>query len=75
VGLALSLEVFCNLGVRLLFFGYVLFDCGLWRRCSPRTWRLLGPVESLTGVLMCGVSAGLLFAIVNRLVEHDQRQQ
>jgi voltage-gated potassium channel len=32
-------------------------------------WRLLGPIESVTGVLMCGLSAGLLFAIVNRLVE------
>jgi len=41
----------------------------------PGTWRLLGPVESLAGVLMCGVSAGLLFAIVTRLVKHDERKQ
>jgi hypothetical protein len=37
----------------------------------PRMWRILGPVESVTGVLMCGLSAGLLFAIVTRLVERD----
>jgi hypothetical protein len=36
----------------------------------PLTWRCLGPVESVTGVLMCGLSAALLFAIVRRLVEH-----
>jgi voltage-gated potassium channel len=39
----------------------------------PRMWRILGPVESVTGVLMCGLSAGLLFAIVTRLVERDVR--
>ena len=32
-------------------------------------WRQLGPIESLTGVLMCGLSAALLFAIVLRFVE------
>lgn len=32
-------------------------------------WRSLGPVEAVTGVLMCGLSAGLLFAIVTRLVD------
>jgi voltage-gated potassium channel len=38
----------------------------------PSNWRLLGPVESLTGVLMCGVSASLLFAIVTRLIGKAQ---
>ena len=33
------------------------------------TWRIMGPVESVTGVLMCGLSASFLFAIVTRLVE------
>jgi voltage-gated potassium channel len=36
-----------------------------------QTWRLLGPIESITGVLMCGLSASFLFAIVTRLVQHD----
>jgi hypothetical protein len=35
----------------------------------PLAWRCLGPVESVTGVLMCGLSTALLFAIVRRLVE------
>ena len=33
----------------------------------PLMWRNLGPLESITGVLMCGLSAALLFAIVLRL--------
>ena len=35
----------------------------------PTAWRSLGPVEAVTGVLMCGLSASLLFAIVTRLVD------
>jgi voltage-gated potassium channel len=35
------------------------------------TWRLMGPAESVTGVLMCGLSASFLFAIVTRLVQHE----
>jgi voltage-gated potassium channel len=37
----------------------------------PRMWRTLGPVESVTGVLMCGLSASFLFAIVALLVQRD----
>lgn len=36
-------------------------------------WRLLGPLESMTGVLMCGVSVCVLFALITRLVENDPR--
>ena len=35
----------------------------------PRTWRSLGPVEAVTGVLMCGLSVSLVFAVVTRLVD------
>ena len=31
-------------------------------------WRAMGPVESLTGMLMCGFSASFLFAVVTRLI-------
>jgi hypothetical protein len=40
----------------------------------PGVWRSLGPLESVTGVLMCGLSAALLFAIVLRLVERESRR-
>jgi hypothetical protein len=32
-------------------------------------WRTMGPVESITGVLMCGLSASFLFALVTRLIQ------
>jgi voltage-gated potassium channel Kch len=31
----------------------------------PETWRLLGAIEGITGVLLCGVSTAFLFAIIN----------
>ena len=33
-----------------------------------QVWRAMGPVESLTGMLMCGFSASFLFAVVTRLI-------
>jgi hypothetical protein len=29
----------------------------------PEEWRLVGGVEALTGILMCGLSTGLFFAV------------
>jgi voltage-gated potassium channel len=40
----------------------------------PQSWRMLGPLESVSGVLMCGLSVGLLFAIVTRLVGQQETQ-
>ena len=37
----------------------------------PSKWRLLGPLESMMGVLMCGISVSLLFALITRLVDKD----
>jgi voltage-gated potassium channel len=37
----------------------------------PRIWRLLGPVESVTGVLMCGISVSCLFVVATRLIERE----
>ena len=39
----------------------------------PQAWRLLGPMESITGVLMCGLSVSFLYAVVHWLVERDQQ--
>ena len=39
----------------------------------PKMWRNLGAVESVVGVLMCGLSAAFLFAVVTRLVEREER--
>src|SRR5271165_6020037 len=35
----------------------------------PLKWRLLGPLEGMVGMLMSGISVGLLFAVITYLVE------
>jgi hypothetical protein len=37
------------------------------------TWRLLGPLEGIIGVLMCGMSVSVLFALVARLLDRDKQ--
>jgi voltage-gated potassium channel len=37
----------------------------------PLKWRMLGPLESMAGVLMCGISASLLFAMATRLIARE----
>jgi voltage-gated potassium channel len=39
----------------------------------PTSWRTLGPLESVIGVLMSGISVSLLFAIVTRLINREER--
>jgi|SRR5208282_2535831 voltage-gated potassium channel len=41
----------------------------------PSQWRLLGPLESMVGMLMSGISVGLLFAAVTHLVDSDSRSR
>jgi hypothetical protein len=33
----------------------------------PQDWRLVGGIESLTGILMCGLSTGMFFAVFSEL--------
>jgi hypothetical protein len=39
----------------------------------PADWRLVGAVEALTGILMCGWTTGFFFAVVNRVLETKTR--
>ena len=41
----------------------------------PSKWRLLGPLESMVGMLMSGVSIGLLFAAVTHLVDGNSQSR
>ena len=37
----------------------------------PKPWRILGPVEGLTGILMCGLSTGVFFGVATRLLSRS----
>ena len=39
----------------------------------PEEWRLVGGVEALTGILMCGLSTGLFFAVFSAVFDLKRR--
>ena len=49
------------------FSGVTYATVGYGDLVLQKPWRMLGPVEGLTGILMCGLSAGLFFATVTRI--------
>ena len=49
------------------FSGVTYTTVGYGDLVLPKEWRLLGPVEGLTGILMCGLSAGFFFAVLTKM--------
>ena len=48
------------------FSGVTYTTVGYGDLVLPKPWRLLAPLEAMTGILMCGLSTGLFFALVSR---------
>jgi voltage-gated potassium channel len=63
------LRCFPSWELAFYFSGSTYATVGYGDVTLPFKWRLLGPLESMAGVLMCGVSVSILFAIVTRLVD------
>ena len=49
------------------FSGVTYTTIGYGDLVLQKPWRMLGPVEGLTGILMCGLSAGLFFATLTKI--------
>ena len=49
------------------FSGVTYTTVGYGDLVLPKQWRLLGAVEGLTGILMCGLSTGFFYAIVSKV--------
>ena len=49
------------------FSGVTYTTVGYGDLVLAKPWRMLAPLEGLTGILMCGLSAGLFFALVSRI--------
>jgi hypothetical protein len=52
------------------FSGVTYTGSGYGDLVLPTPWRKLAPVETLTGILMCGLSAGLFFTVVSRWISN-----
>jgi Ion channel len=51
------------------FSGVTYATIGYGEVVLTKPWRMLGPIEGLTGILMCGLSTGFYFVIVNRIYQ------
>ena len=48
------------------FSGITYTTVGYGDLILPPSWRMLAPIEALTGILMCGLSTGLFLAVLQR---------
>ena len=49
------------------FSGVTYATVGYGDVVLQKPWRMLAPVEGLTGILMCGLSTGFFFAVLNKV--------
>jgi hypothetical protein len=64
---------FEDLATSLYFSAVTYTTTGYGDLVLPREWRLVGGIEALTGILMCGLSTGFFFAIFARTFEGGDR--
>jgi voltage-gated potassium channel len=69
------LHCFASWDLAFYFSGSSYTTVGYGDVVVSANWRLLGPLESMTGMLMCGVSVCLLFTVVTRLVDAEPRKR
>ena len=50
------------------FSGVTYATLGYGDLLLPKEWQLFGPLEGLTGILMCGLSAAFFFVIVSKKI-------
>jgi hypothetical protein len=57
------------------FAGVTYTTVGYGDLVLPKSWRMLAPLEALMGILMCGLSTGLFFALVSRWIGHWMQRE
>ena len=62
-----------NAEAAFYFSGVTYTTIGYGDLVLTKPWRLLGPIEGLVGILMCGLSTGYFFAIVSYI--HQSRNR
>ena len=59
-------EALADLHAALYFSAVTYTTTGYGDIVLPADWRLVGGIEALTGILMCGLSTGFFFAVFSR---------
>jgi ion channel len=58
-----------NAEAAFYFSGVTYTTIGYGDLVLAKPWRLLGPIEGLVGILMCGLSTGYFFVVVSRVYQ------
>jgi hypothetical protein len=80
IGIALWAAAYLMLGVlpdaesAFYFSGVTYTTVGYGDLVLPPHWRMLGPLEGMTGILMCGLSGAFFFAVVMRTFGFKERK-
>ncbi len=62
-------QVMPDLESALYFSSVTYTTTGYGDLVLPERWRLVGGIEALTGILMCGWSTGFFFTVVSRMFQ------
>ena len=60
-------QAFSDIRASFYFSAVTYTTVGYGDLVLPEKWRLFAAVEGLTGILMCGWSTGIFFAVVSRM--------
>jgi len=69
------LGCFSDLESAHYFSGVTYTTLGYGDLLLPEPWRVLAPIEALTGILMCALSTGLFFAVVSRRISFWMKEK
>jgi hypothetical protein len=67
-------DAFADVPSSIYFSAVTYTTTGYGDLVLPRQWRIVGGVEALTGILMCGLSTGFFFAVFSRAFESEPRR-
>lgn len=67
-------QVMPDLASALYFSSVTYTTTGYGDLVLPERWRLVGGIEALTGILMCGWSTAFFFAVFSRMIHEQHRE-
>ncbi len=70
-----SRELFQDFETSLYFSLVSYTTIGYGDVLLPQKWRLVGAIEGISGVLLCGISTAFIFAVMNAMFKARMRQR